>query len=69
MDEFEKNLCANATAYKVQLQQELNNIRQKDMSVSNYTSKIKNVYDSLSSINIHIEEEEMVQVCLGGLVE
>ena len=37
------------------------------MSVADYTSKFNEIYDSLVSININIEEDEMVQVCLGGL--
>ena len=37
------------------------------MSMADYTSKIKEIYDSLSSINVTVEEDEMVQVCLGGL--
>ena len=37
------------------------------MTVANYTSKIKNIYDSLASISVHVEEDEMVQICLGGL--
>ena len=39
------------------------------MVVSDYTAHIKNICDSLSSININIEEDEMVQVCLGGLAQ
>ena len=37
------------------------------MSVADYTSKIKDIYDSLASIDVNIEEGEMVQVCLGDL--
>ena len=37
------------------------------MSVTDYTAKIKRIFDSLGSINVNIDEEEMVQVCLGGL--
>ena len=39
------------------------------MSVSNYTAKIKSIYNSLGSININVDEDEMVQVCLGGLAQ
>ena len=35
--------------------------------MANYTSKIKDIYDSLASIDVNIEEGEMVQVCLGDL--
>ena len=39
------------------------------MSMSDYTAKIKSICDSLGSININVDEEEMVQVCLGGLTQ
>ena len=35
--------------------------------MADYTSKIKDICDSLASIDVKIEEGEMVQVCLGGL--
>ena len=38
------------------------NARQKDMSVANYTTHIKEICDSLASINVTIEEDDMVQV-------
>ena len=37
------------------------------MSVVDYTSKIKEIHDSLGSINGTVEEDEMLQVYLGGL--
>ena len=39
------------------------------MSVTDYTAKIKSISDSLGSINVNIDEEEMAQVCLGGLAQ
>ena len=68
-ENLKKNFAANTTMCKLQLRQELNNIRQKDMSVSDYTTKIKSICDSLGSININIDKDEMVQVCLGGLAQ
>ena len=56
-------------ARKLELLQELNNIQQKYMFVSDYTAKIKSICDLLCSININIDEDEMVQVCLGGLTQ
>ena len=35
--------------------------------MADYTSKIKDICDSLASIEVNIDESEMVQVCLGGL--
>ena len=37
------------------------------MSGADYTSKIKDICDSLASIDVNVEEGEMVQICLGGL--
>ena len=39
------------------------------MSVLDYTVKIKSICDSLGSINVNVDEDEMVQVCLGGLAQ
>ena len=64
---LKKIFVASTTAKKLQLRQELSNVRQRDMSVADYTSRIKDICDSLASINVNVEEEEMVQVCLGGL--
>ena len=36
------------------------------MSVSDYTAKIKEICDALGSIDVTIDKEEMVQICLGG---
>ena len=47
-------------SWKLQLRQELRNVRQKDMSMANYTTRIKEICDSLASINMTIEEDEMV---------
>ena len=35
--------------------------------MADYTSKIKEVSDFLASINVNVEEDKMMQVCLGGL--
>ena len=64
---LKKIFTANTTTRKLQLQQELNNIQQRDMSIHNYTLKIKELYDSLKSINVNIDDDEMMQICLDGL--
>ena len=66
---LKKIFAANTATGKLQLRLELNNIQQKDMSLSDYTAKIKSICDSFSSININIEEDEMVQMCLGSLTQ
>ena len=42
-------------------------MRQRDLVVANYTSKIKDICDSLASIDVNVEEGEIVQIYLGGL--
>ena len=66
-ENLKKVFATSTTARKLQLRQELSNLRQRDLSVADYTSKIKYIYDSLASIEVNIEESEMVQICLGGL--
>ena len=57
---LKKIFAANTTASKLQLHQELNNIQQRDMSITSSTLKIKELKDSLGSINVNIDEDEMV---------
>ena len=44
----------------LELMQELNSIRQRDMSVTKYTTKVKETCDALGSINVIVDEDEMV---------
>ena len=37
------------------------------MSVTDYTTTIKEIYDALGSINVTVDEGEMVHIYLGGL--
>ena len=64
---LKKIFAASTTTRKLQLRQELSNVRQRDMSVADYTSKIKDIYDSLASVDVNVEEDEMWHICLGGL--
>ena len=64
-----KIFAASTTARKLQLRQELNNIPQRDILVTNYTTKVKEICDALGSINVTVNEDEMVQICLGGLAQ
>jgi hypothetical protein len=65
----EKIFGASTTTRKLQLRQELNNIRQRDMSVADYTAKIKEICDALGSIDMIVEDDKMFQICLGGLAQ
>ena len=42
-------------------------MRQRDLWVADYTSKIKDICDSLTSIDVNVEEGGMLQICLRGL--
>ena len=58
---------ANKATRNLELQHDLNNIQQRDISITDYTLKIKEVCDALRSINVIIDDNEMVQICLDGL--
>ena len=62
-----KIFTENTTARRLQLGQELKNIQQRDISIMTYTLKIKELCDSLGSISVNIDDEEMVQICLGAM--
>ena len=68
-ENLKKNFATYTTTRKPQLRQDLKNIRQKYMSVTDYTAKIKSICNSLGSININVNEDKIVQVCLGGLAQ
>ena len=66
-EKLKKIFTDNTAARRLQLRQELNNMQQRDMSITGYTLKIKELCDALGSINVVIDDEEMVQICLGSL--
>ena len=39
------------------------------MFVIDYTTKIQEICDVLGSINVMVDEEEMIQLCLRGLAQ
>ena len=48
-ENLKKIFIANTTTRKIQLCQELNNVQQRDMSITSYTLKIKELCDSLGA--------------------
>ena len=62
--DLKKIFTANTTTRKLQLRQVLNSIQQRDMSIENYTLKIKELCEALGSINFSIDDNEMVHICL-----
>ena len=57
---LKKIFVANTAARKLQLRQELNNMQQRDMLIASYTLKINELCDALGSINVVIDDDEMV---------
>ena len=66
-ENLRKSFTANITTRKLQLRQVLNNIQQRDMSITSYTLKMKELCDSLGSISVNVEDDKIVQICLGDL--
>jgi hypothetical protein len=66
-ENLKKIFVASTTARKLQLRQELSNLRQQDLSVADYTLKINEICNSLALIDVNIDESEKVQIYLGGL--
>ena len=67
-ENLKKIFPASMTTQNLPLHQELNNIQQRDMSITSYILKIKEIWDSLGSISVNVEDDEMVQICLDGLI-
>ena len=57
----------NTKARKLQLKQELNSVQKRNMNVNEYALKIKSIVESLGSIGVTVEDEDMVSACLNGL--
>ena len=64
---LKKIFAASMMVRKLQLKHELNNIGQRDMLVTDYTSRIKEIYNVLGSINVMVDEDEILHVDLGVL--
>jgi hypothetical protein len=57
----------NTKARKLQLKQELHTVEKKNMSIDEYSLKIKGIVESLASINVFVDDDDLVNVCLNGL--
>ncbi len=57
----------NTKARKLQLKQELHIVEKKNMSINEYSLKIKGIVESLASINVSVDDDDLVSVCLNGL--
>ena len=53
-------------ARKIQLKDELDTMKKMDMSVNDYTLKIKAICESLASIGVTVDDDDKVESCLHG---
>ncbi len=58
---------SNTQARKMQLKQELHNLQKKKMNISDYSTKVKNLADTLASIGALVDDEDLAAVTLNGL--
>ena len=57
----------NTKARKLQLKNDLNTVKKENLSINDYTLKIKSICESLASIGVAVEDDDKVEVCLRGL--
>ena len=57
----------NTKSRKLQLKSELNNIKRGNLSINDYSLKIKSIVEALGSIKVSIEDDDLVGACLDGL--
>ncbi|MCO5596432.1 hypothetical protein L7F22_050495 [Adiantum nelumboides] len=56
--------ATNTRARKIQIKNELNTIKKGDLSVNDYTLKIKALCESLSVIGVAVDDDDKVEACL-----
>ncbi|MGJ2631383.1 hypothetical protein ACR8J5_22450 [Salmonella enterica subsp. enterica serovar Paratyphi A] len=67
-DALDKLYTTNTRARKIQLKNELNNMKKtRGMSINDYVLKIKEVADALGSIGASVEDDDLVSTVLNGL--
>ena len=66
-DTLVKMFATNTKARKIQLKNELHTVERKNMSISDYALKIKGICENLASINVSVDDDDKVEVCLRGL--
>ena len=59
--------ATSTRAMKIQLKNELNTVKKDNLSINDYTLKIKGICESLTSFGVTIEDDDKVEVCLRGL--
>ena len=66
-ENLRKIFATNRIARKLQLHQELKNVQQRDMSITKLHLEDQELCNSFGSISINVDDDEIVQICLGGL--
>ena len=66
-DTLKRLYITNTKARKIQLKNELNNMKKNNMLVNDYVLKIKEVLDALGSIGATPEDDNLVSAILNGL--
>ena len=51
----------------MQLKQELHNVKKMQLSINDYSLKVKGLADALASIGSPVEDDDLVSVILNGL--
>ena len=57
----------NTKARKLQLKTELNTLKKENLSINDFTLKIKSICESLASIGVLVDNDDKVEACLHGL--
>ncbi|MCO5569886.1 hypothetical protein L7F22_023600 [Adiantum nelumboides] len=52
----------NTKARKIQLKNELNTVKKENLSINDYTLKIKGIVESLASIGVQVEDGDKIEV-------
>ncbi|MCO5552808.1 hypothetical protein L7F22_006325 [Adiantum nelumboides] len=58
----------NTKGRKIQLKNELNTVKKENLSINDYTLKIKDIAEFLAFIGVQLEDDDKVEVCLRGLM-
>jgi len=66
-DTLVKMYSTNTQARKMQLKQELHNLQKSKMNFNDYSTKVKNLANTLTSIGAPVDDEDLVAVTLNGL--
>ena len=67
MGHLGEDVCYKYKGKENTTENELHTVEKKNMSVNDYALKIKSICESLASINVTVDDDDKVEVCLRGL--